>query len=146
VFHVSAGGGGFAVRVSKAVEDPKEQNAFDSHELKGEDIFSAVVLRPGTYCMTNLRGKAKGEVVVSYPKVGKTAYRPPQPVPVECSEGSFKPAKVELQPAQAILFQCKSASHIKLELIKPDDGPANRPGHHRPGWKKAALPATKAKA
>lgn len=146
LFHVSGGEGGFAVRVSKAVEDPKEQNAFDSRELKGEDIFSAVVLRPGTYSMTNLRGKARGEVVVNYPKAGKTPYRPPQPVSVECPEGGFRPNKVELHPGQAILFQCHGPSHIKLELTKADDGPADRPSHSRSGWKRAALPEPKAKA
>ena len=80
VFHVSAGPGGYAVRVGKAVEDPKEQNQFDSRELKGDDIFSAFILRPGTYSVMNVLGKGKGEVTVSYPKIGKTPYRPPSAV------------------------------------------------------------------
>ena len=56
VFHVSAGPGGYAVRVGKAVEDPKEQNQFDSRELKGDDIFSAFILRPGTYSVMKVLG------------------------------------------------------------------------------------------
>jgi hypothetical protein len=146
VFHVSSGAGGYAVRVGRAAEDPKEQNQFDSRELKGDDIFSAVILRPGTYSVANTLGKGKGEVTVSYPKIGKTPYRPPNPVKVEFSDRGCEPGKVELQPGQAVLFQCKVPSRVKLELVKADDGPGRRPPQTRPGWKKAALPETKRKA
>lgn len=143
VFHVSKGSGGYAVRVGKAVEDPKEQNQFDSRELKAEDIFSAVILRPGTYSVTNSLGKGKGEITVTYPKIAKTPYRPPTPVRIQCSE-RFEPSKVELQPGQAALFDCKVPSRIKLELLKADDGPGPTQ-HERPGWKKAALPDPESK-
>jgi hypothetical protein len=146
VFHVSTGAGGYAVRASKAAEDPKKQNQFDSRELKCEDIFSAVILRPGTYSASNgLNAKAKGKITVGYPKIGKTAYRPPSPTKIVCSEGGFEPANVELQPGQAVLFQADAPSRIKLELVKADDGPAGRPEHTRGGWKKAALPEQKRK-
>ncbi len=138
VFHVSAGAGGYAVRVSKTAEDPKQQNQFDSRELKCEDIFSAVILRPGTYSASNgLDAKAKGKITVGYPKIGKTAYRPPSPAKIVCSEGGFEPANVELQPGQAVLFQANAPSRITLELMKADDGPSARPEHTRAGWKKA---------
>ena len=140
VFHVSAGAGGYAVRVGKAAEDPKQQNQFDSRELKRWRHLSAVILRPGTYSSTNALGKGKGKITVSYPKVGKTAYRPPNPVKVECSARGFEPGNVELQPGQAVLFHAAVPSRITVELSKADDGPGGRPEHVRPGWKKAALP------
>jgi hypothetical protein len=146
VFHVSAGAGGYAVRASKAAEDPKQQNQFDSRQLSGEDIFSAVILRPGTYSASNgLNTKAKGKITVGYPKVGETAYRPPSPTKVVCSESGFEPANVELQPGQAVLFQANAPTRITLELVKADDGPAGRAEHTRGGWKKAALPEQKRK-
>lgn len=146
VFHVSAGAGGYAVRASKAAEDPRQQNQFDSRELKGEDIFSAVILRPGTYSASNgLNAKAKGKITVGYPKIGKTAYRPPSPAKVVCVESGFEPANLELQPGQAVLFQANAPSRITLELVKADDGPASRSEHTRGGWKKAALPEQKRK-
>ncbi len=146
VFHVSAGAGGYAVRVGKAAEDSKQQNQFDSGELKGEDIFSAVILRPGTYSASNsLAGKAKGKITVGYPKIGKTAYRPPSPAKVVCSDRGFEPANLELQPGQAVLFHATVPSRITLELLKADDGPADRPEHVRPGWRKAVLPEKKKK-
>ncbi len=146
MFHVSAGAGGYAVRASKAVEDPKQQNQFDSRELKSEDIFSAVILRPGTYSISNAsNAKAKGKITVGYPKIGKTAYRPPSPTKIICSENGFEPANVELQPGQAVLVQANAPSRIKLELVKADDGPAGRPEHTRSGWKKASLPVQQQK-
>ncbi|MHB1935457.1 MAG: hypothetical protein ACYCOR_02595 [Acidobacteriaceae bacterium] len=146
VFHVSAGAGGYAVRVSKAAEDPKQQNPFDSRELKGEDIFSAVILRPGTYSVSNtLGGKAKGKITVSYPKTGKTAYRPPSPAKVVCSDRGLEPGNVELQPGQAVLFHATAPSRIAVELMQADDGPGNRAEHARAGWRKAALPEEKRK-
>jgi len=146
VFHVSAGPGGYAVRVGKAVEDPKEQNQFDSRELKGDDIFSAFILRPGTYSVMNVLGKGKGEVTVSYPKIGKTPYRPPSPVEVEFSDRGCEPGKVELQPGQAVLFRCKVPSRIKLELLKADDGPNPGAQRSRHGWMRGPLPDNKSKS
>ena len=144
VFHVSKGSGGYAVRVGKAVEDPKEQNQFDSRELKAEDIFSAVILRPGTYSVTNALSKAKGEITVKYPNIGKNPYLPPNPIRIECAE-RFEPNKIELQPGQAAVFGCKVPSRIRVELLKEDNGPG-RAQHERAGWKKAALPRQEAKA
>ncbi len=145
VFHVSGGAGGYSVLVARAAENPKERNQFDSRELKGEDIFSAVVIRPGKYSIANALAKGKGEVSVSYPKVGKTPYRPPAPVDVQCSTSGFEPSKLEIQPGQALLFHCKVPSRIKLELLTADDGPGRHPEPARSGWRKAALPSAKAK-
>ncbi|MFZ0662890.1 MAG: hypothetical protein WAM66_09380 [Acidobacteriaceae bacterium] len=147
VFHVTEGAGGYAVRVGKAAEDPKQQNQFDSHELKSEDIFSGVILRPGTYSSTNALGsKGKGKITVSYPQAGKTAYHPPNPVTVKCSERGFEPDHVEIQPGQAVVFHVAAPARIKVELVKADDGPGKRREHVRPGWKKVAHPEQKKKS
>lgn len=125
VFHVSSGSGGYHVNVKKIEEDPRK-NLFDSRKLDQRDIFSAIILRPGTYSVTNLLTKAKGEIIVSYPKIGKTAYHPPAPIRVECSRETFEPTRVELQPGQGILYYFKVPSRIKIELLKPDDGPSKK--------------------
>ena len=61
VFHVSGGSGGFSVHVRRAEEDPKTQ-VFNSQELGEGDIFSASIIRPGTYSVVNqlAKGKARG--------------------------------------------------------------------------------------
>ncbi|MGD0330038.1 MAG: hypothetical protein ABSB40_06275 [Nitrososphaeria archaeon] len=122
VFHVSGGSGGYHVSVEKVEEDPRK-NLFNSSKLDERDIFSAIIIRPGTYSVTNLLTKTKGDIVVAYPKIGKVAYRPPSPVRVECSREAFEPNRIELQPGQGMLYHFKAPSHIKIELLKPDDGP-----------------------
>ncbi len=122
VFHVSGGAGGFDVHIRKADEDPK-QKVFDSRELSEGDIFSAVLLRPGTYSLSNTLSKARAEASVAYPKIGKTPYRPPDPARILCTRDAFEPKRIELQPGQGLIFECKAPSRIKIDLIKPDDGP-----------------------
>lgn len=125
VFHISSGEGGYHVNVARAEEDPT-RNLFNSLNLSERDIFSAIILRPGMYSVTNLMTKARGEIAVSYPKMEETAYRPPGPVRVECSGDAIEPKRIELKPAQGMLFYFKVPSRIKIELLKPDDGPAHQ--------------------
>lgn len=138
LFHVSGGSGSFYVHVRKAEEGSKHK-PFDSRELSEGDIFSAIIIRPGTYSVTNLLSKARGEIVVSYPKIGKTAYIPPDPIRVECKEGTFEPEKVKLQPGQGLIYHIITPSRIKIVLLKPDDGPEHRREPTEPGWKKPVL-------
>jgi hypothetical protein len=137
VFHVSSGAGGFDVHVRKAEEDPKAK-IFDSRELGEGDIFSAVILRPGTYSVTNLVTKTQAEAIVAYPKIGKTAYRPPAPVRVESTRDAFAPRRIELHPGQGLIFDCKAPSRVMIELVKPDDGPGQSPGDQTTGGTKKA--------
>jgi hypothetical protein len=138
VFRVSGGAGGFSVHVQRAVDEANPK-IFDSRELQDGDIFSAIIIRPGTYSVENLLTKAKAELKVAYPKLGTTAYRPPGPLTAECARHSIDPAKLDLQPGQGVNFHAKAPSRIKIELVKADDGP----GRHEParsGWKKPTLP------
>jgi hypothetical protein len=140
VFHVSAGAGGYYVHLRKAEEDPK-QKIFDSRKLGEGDIYSAVILRPGRYSVTNTLTKvAAGELIVRYPSVGKTGYRPPPPVRIEVGEKGFQPNKIEVDPGQGLSFHFKQPSRIKIELVKPDDGPKVGGESSRAGWKKTSLP------
>ena len=59
VFHVSSGPGGYYVHVEKVIEGKdSEQRVFDSRKLSESDVFSAVIIRAGTYSVTNLLTKA----------------------------------------------------------------------------------------
>jgi hypothetical protein len=140
VFHVSSGAGGCYVHVRKADEDPK-QKIFDSRKLEEGDIYSAVILRPGCYSVTNtLTRVAAGELIVHYPSVGKTGYRPPPAVRIEVGENGFQPNRIEVYPGQGLSFHFKQPSRIKIELVKPDDGPKAGGESFRAGWKKTSLP------
>jgi len=140
VFHVSAGAGGYYVHLRKADQDPK-QKVFDSRKLEEGDIYSAVILRPGRYSVINALGKgAAGELTVHYPSDGKKAYRPPAPLRVEVGEKGFEPKKIEIHPGQGISFHFQQSARIKIELVKPDDGPKDRGESSRAGWTKSSLP------
>jgi hypothetical protein len=82
VFHVSRGAGGYAVRVGR-LSGEKEEAVFDSRELRNGDTFAATLIRPGTYTVANVNNRARGQVVVAYPKVGvrRTAPQTPSPSP-----------------------------------------------------------------
>lgn len=138
VFHVSGGAGGYNVHIRKAEEDPSTP-IFDSCELNEGDVFSVAILRPGAYAVSNLLTKARARVVVSYPVAGKTAYRPPAPVVVECERRGIRPDGVELQPGQGLNFHFQTKSRIRIELIEPDDGPARQRQRRSGGWIRPSL-------
>ncbi len=138
VFHVTHGGSGFSVRVRRATEDPKEP-VFNSEQLGEGDTFAASIIRPGTYTIVNRLTQARAEVTVSYPVIGKTPYRPPEPVRVQVGPKTFEPASIQLKPGQGLLFDCKAPARIVIELAKPDDGPGQRQTPPR-GWSRQTLP------
>lgn len=138
VFHVSAGSGGYYVHLRKADENPNLK-VFDSRKLEAGDIYTAVILRPGRYSVSNTLTQATGELTVPYPKIGEKAYRPPAPLKVESDDKGFHPRSMEVHPGQGVLFHLKSTSRIKIELVKPDDGPAKSAEPSRAGWNKTAL-------
>lgn len=147
LFHVSGGSGGFSVNVRRVARGSKEmafsdqeldeeedcsakkrvrpkEKIFNSQKLDDGDIFSAMIIRPGTYSVVNQLTEAKAEVVVSYPEpVGKTAYRPPAPVRMQITPEGFESERVELKPGQGLLFDAKTSARIVIELIEADDGP-----------------------
>jgi hypothetical protein len=145
VFHVTGGAGGFSVRLRRAIDDPK-QKVFDSRELREGDVFSAVVLRPGHYTVSNVLTKTKAaELDVSYPEMGKTGYKPPPPVKVECTASGFVPSSIRVSPGQGVNYHPAVPTRIKIELVEPNDGRSKEaPG--RSGWMKSTLPKSDAEA
>jgi hypothetical protein len=106
-------------------------------QLQAGDIFAAVVIRPGVYAMKNLLTGAHAELTVAYPVMGKTAFMPPPALHVECGK-AFEPPAVHLLPMQGLNVHVQEAAHLRIELLRADDGPSgNKPPQTRRGWKKA---------
>jgi hypothetical protein len=121
VFHVSSGAGGYSVTLTKA----GKPHAFDSRLLQAGDIFSAVMLRPGTYKARTHDAAASLNISVSYPAGDrKIAYKPSAPARVVYAGGRFTPSEVTLKPAQGLVFEMKQEARVRIDLVKPDDGPA----------------------
>ena len=142
VFHVSRGPGGYAVRMGRLTEP--EMPVFDSAELEGDDLFAVTLIRPGTYSVRNLATKARGEIVVAYPRVGKEAHRPPEPVEITCTERTLRPAKINIQPAQGQVYRFRTPSRIMIELVNPDDGPKG--GGPTAGWRRRPTASRRGRA
>lgn len=122
VFHLSSGAGGYAVELRKAGTNSSGKIVFNSRKLNENDHFVATPLRPGTYCVINVETKAKAELVVAYPEIGKIP-KQPQATKVECSQNGITPQKIRINPTESLLFSFKVASRIKIELVKPEDRP-----------------------
>jgi hypothetical protein len=125
LFRVSGGRGGYSVNVRRA--DPDEKTPFfNSTALDDGASFSARVLRPGTYSVTNARSKASASLTVAYPPKPFSGYRPPAALRVEVTERGFQPERIELKPAQGLIFDCRAPARIVITLERPDDGPGDR--------------------
>jgi hypothetical protein len=95
---------------------------FDSRELTEGDIFAVTMIRPGTYSVTNVHADTRGEIVVTYPKLGKVPYRPSNPITIDCTKKAFNRKEIKIAPAQGQVYHIKTRSRIKIELLRPDDG------------------------
>jgi hypothetical protein len=136
LFHVSGGSGGYYVHLRRA-DAPENDKGYETRVLKGGDVFTAMILRPGTYAVSNSVTKAAVEVVVKYPPPpGKTPYVPGPPVRIDCTANGFEPkGRIELGVGQGMAFTARVNSRIQIKLEKPDDGPP-RPDRGRTGFQK----------
>jgi len=100
---------------------------FDSRRLGPGDIFAVTLIRPGRYTVANAASDARAEVQVTYPQVGSSPYRPPDPATVECGADGFSETSITLAPAQGLVFRIDTEARIQIELVEPDDGPAPQP-------------------
>jgi hypothetical protein len=120
VFHVSSGSGGYVVRVGKL--EASDAALFDSTRLEGDDLFAVTLIRPGTYAVRNLASGARGEIVVEQSEAEVELHRPTEPVEIECTEKTLRPAKVRVQAGQSHVYRFRTPSRIAIELVEPDDG------------------------
>ncbi len=125
LFRVSGGSGGYSVNLRKAQRDDKTP-VFNSTVLAEGARFAARILRPGTYAVVNGEGKGKAKLTVSYPPKAFSNYRPPDPQQVKVTRKGFEPDRIELKPAQGLVFECEEPARIVIELVEPDDGPKRK--------------------
>ncbi|HEX3684774.1 MAG TPA: hypothetical protein VHU83_19715 [Bryobacteraceae bacterium] len=122
VFHVSSGAGGYAAHVGKIDRGPQPKS-FDSRHLAPGDLFSATIIRPGSYTASAAGVEGECQIVVAYPVRGAKPFQPPAALRVAVSDSGFKPKRVELKPAQGLIFELRQTTSLKIELVTPDDGP-----------------------
>ena len=106
----------------RRVENGEAQDEFDSRRLDARSVFGLTLIRPGRYSLANTIDGAQAEIVVDYPKVGKTPYRPPEPLEVTVTDQGFGERSFRLSPAQGMVFRFRVEGRIQIELVEPDDG------------------------
>jgi hypothetical protein len=122
VFYVSTGSKEYAVELFRLEKQKEPIKVFDSRVLGRGDIFTAQVMRPGSYAIRNIKGKGNADLKVEYPEPEKLE-RNIDPVLVECSNGTMNPAEVKIQSVQALMFNCIQESRITIVLKKAEDRP-----------------------
>lgn len=123
----TAPAGAMRQRVTVTPAGSADGEEFDSRRLGPGDIFAVTLIRPGRYTVTNAADDAGAEIRVTYPQVGSSPYRPPDPATVECGPAGFSQALTTLAPAQGLVFSIGTEARIQIELVEPDDGPASTP-------------------
>ena len=116
----------------------------DTRRLGPQSLFAVTLVRPGRYRLANTITGAEAAVVVTYPKVGKTPYRPPEPLEIDCGAKGFGASKFTISPAQGIIFRLSTESRIQLELVEPDDGPKERRPRPKASLRKPEPPSAEA--
>jgi hypothetical protein len=114
---------GHHIVLRRMEEGGEAQDEFDSRRLDDRSLFGLTLVRPGRYSLVNAIDGAKAEIVVAYPQVGKTAYRPPEPLQIVVTADGFGERSFPLMPAQGIVFRFRTETRIQIELVEPDDGP-----------------------
>jgi len=155
VFHVSHGAGGYAVIATQQGERkpsdttpghgnrPTRQTPaplpFDSRELREGDMFAVTLLRPGIYSLTNGANRARGDIILAYPRPRSRYAALPEPVSIEVTDKGFDPSHVEVQALQGLIFRIHTPSRIRLDLTKPDDGPEGERPPRLVTWRKPSV-------
>jgi hypothetical protein len=118
--HVGSGRGAYAVVVS-AGEGDARRVVFDSRQLEKGDLFTATVLRPGRYAVTNTVNGARAELEVRYPERRRESLRAAEPVQVRAGD-RFDPERLTVQPTQGQVYAAETAARVVIELVEPYDG------------------------
>lgn len=56
----------------------------------------------------------------NYPEPSKIL-KNPGPVNIECTSNQIVPDRIRIDPTQGLVFTFKTASRIKIDLVKPED-------------------------
>lgn len=119
VFKVPAGAtGGYAVELYRSGESGRGEKVFDSRALGRRDMLAVVLLRPGTYSVTNATNGTKADLKVAYPEKALGLL---EPVKVVCAADGIRPNVVRVRPTQGLVFTFETPSRVKVELAAAED-------------------------
>jgi hypothetical protein len=119
VFKVPASAaGGYAVELYKSGESGRGKKVFDSRTLGASDMLAVVLIRPGTYSVTNASNGTKADLKVEYPEKALGLL---EPVKVVCAADDIRPNSIKVRPTQGLVFNFETPSRVKIDLVAPED-------------------------
>jgi hypothetical protein len=140
--HVGSGRGAYAVVVS-AGEGDAQRVVFDSRQLEKGDLFTATVLRPGRYAVTNTVNGARAKLEVRYPERRREPLRAAEAVQVRVGD-RFDPERLAVQPTQGQVYAAETSARVVIELVEPYDGaPVEGAPRFRLAARRPAAPAAR---
>lgn len=141
-FYASQGSASFQVEVQRLGGKDKQVLLDNAEQVPGGDFFAVTPLQAGVYRVSDSLNKAEMLLRVAMPPLpgkgkkpaaGKEKkartdreYRPDQPTLVDAGKGGFGRKEVSLYSGQALVFQCKQAARLRVEMEKPDQ-PTSKP-------------------
>ncbi len=141
-FYASQGSASFQVEVQRLGAKDKQVLLNNAEQLPGGDFFAVIPLQPGVYRVSDSLNKAEMLLRVAMPPLpgkerkpgtardkkarAEREYRPDQPTLVDAGKGGFARKEVGLYSGQALVFQCKQAARLRVEMEKPEK-PASKP-------------------
>ncbi|MEN4010499.1 MAG: hypothetical protein AB1453_13440 [Chloroflexota bacterium] len=153
-FYTSTGSASFQVEVQRLGAKDKQVLLDNAEQVPGGDFFAVTPLQPGVYRVSDALNKAEMLLRVVMPPLpgaggkpptgkekkvrSEREYRPDQPTLVDAGKGGFGRKEVSLFSGQALVFQCKQAARLRVEMQKPDTPTSKPPKSIRRGKSAAA--------
>jgi len=121
LFYVSAGKGRYVVELRKS-NAASSKPVFSSRVLNKGDIFSAQLIRPGRYNVTNTKNDKKAVYDVVVPDGGQKAMLAATPLMVTCSDKGFDPREGEVTASVGVAFVIETPSAVHIDMYKNEKG------------------------
>lgn len=112
-------GAGHALTLAAQPEAGPDNEAWDSRQLSGGDIFAVILTQPGSYQVTN---QVDGHVIhltLDYPLPASAATAPPAPLEVDVSADGMTNDGAHIRVFQSAKFVCNAPARIVVRIITP---------------------------
>ena len=110
----------FRLKLEKPGKVPGKDIVCDTKKLNKGDIYSCVLLRPGTYEVCFKR-KAIGNIKVEYPTANIDRSKLNEAIRVQVESKGLRPDSIKALPMQGIVFEFQTPGSIQVNLLKEEN-------------------------
>ncbi|MFC1672935.1 hypothetical protein ACFL12_02170 [Pseudomonadota bacterium] len=121
-FFVSSGRGQFVVELRAADKAESPKPAYSTRTLQKGDVYSTILVRPGSYSVEDTKSKKKASYVVVQPGNQK-AFLDNGPLAVKCGKNGFDPKTGKVVSGKGVVFLVEDGGAvIHVDQQKDDKG------------------------